>query len=209
MVYLRGQPRDYDGWQAVGAEGWGWVDELPYYKRCESNDRFANHLHGTNGPLPVSDQEFTHPMSRLWVQACQQAGLAFNPDFNSGIQDGCGFFQINSRNGRRGSASVSFLKQARSRKNLTVQTDTRVLRIIFAGKRAVGVEVLRKGHRSIIRAECEVILTAGTINSLRLLLLSGVGDADDVRGLGIELVQHLPGVGRTCKTTSKFRLSTR
>lgn len=196
MVYLRGQPRDYEEWRAAGAEGWGWADVLPYFKRCESNDRFANDLHGTDGPLPVSDQEFTHPMSRLWVQACQQAGLDFNPDFNSGRQDGCGFYQINARKGRRGSASVSYLRPARHRPGLRIQTGVRVLRVIFEAKRAVGVEVLRRGRRSILRAEREVIVTAGAINSPRLLMLSGLGHADRLREVGIDPVAHLPGVGQ-------------
>ncbi|MBA1144677.1 GMC family oxidoreductase N-terminal domain-containing protein [Mesorhizobium neociceri] len=196
MVYLRGQPRDYDQWQASGAEGWSWNDVLPYFKRCESNDRFANQLHGTDGPLPVSDQEFTHPMSRIWVQACQQAGLPFNPDFNSGHQEGCGFYQINSRNGRRGSAAASYLKPARNRKNLTVQTGARVLRIIFDGKRAVGVEAMLRGRRIQLHADREVIVTAGAINTPRLLMVSGVGNADHLKQKGVELVHHLPGVGQ-------------
>ncbi|RWC17144.1 MAG: alanine-phosphoribitol ligase [Mesorhizobium sp.] len=196
MVYLRGQPRDYDEWRDAGAEGWGWNDVLPYYKRCESNDRFANDLHGTDGPLPVSDQQFTHPMSRRWVQACQQAGLRYNPDFNSGDQEGCGFYQINARGGRRGSTAVSYLGPARNRRNLVVKTGVRVLRIIFAGQRAIGVEALVSGRRTVLHAGGEVILTAGAINTPRLLLLSGLGNADKLTRLGIPLTQHLPGVGR-------------
>ena len=196
MVYLRGQPRDYDQWHATGAHGWGWNDVLPYYKRCESNDRFANELHGTDGPLPVSDQEFTHPMSRIWVQACQQAGLPYNPDFNSGQQEGCGLYQINARNGRRGSTAVSYLKPARKRKNLIVQTNARALRIVFDGKRAVGVEVVIDGSRKVIRANREVIVTAGAINTPKLLMISGIGNADHLKQHGIAAVQHLPGVGQ-------------
>jgi choline dehydrogenase len=196
MVYLRGQPRDYDQWLAAGAEGWGWNDVLPYFKRCESNDRFADELHGTDGPLPVSDQEFTHPMSRIWVQACQQAGLPYNPDFNSGRQEGCGLYQINSRNGRRGSTAVSYLRPARKRRNLTVQTDTRALRLVFEGKRAVGVEVMHKEKRTLLRANREIIVTAGAINTPRLLMLSGLGNADHLKQHGIETIRHLPGVGQ-------------
>ncbi len=196
MVYLRGHPRDYDQWVNAGAKGWGWSDVLAYFKHCESNDRFANELHGTDGPLPVSDQEFTHPMSRIWVQACQQAGLPYNPDFNSGQQDGCGLYQINSRNGRRGSTAASYLKPARKRKNLTVQTGTRVLRIVFDGMRAVGVVVVHRGRQSLLRAKGEVIVTAGAINTPRLLMLSGLGNAGHLKQHGINPVQHLPGVGQ-------------
>ncbi|MBB3395993.1 GMC family oxidoreductase N-terminal domain-containing protein [Rhizobium sp. BK060] len=196
MVYLRGQPRDYDQWVEAGAEGWGWDEVLPYYKRCESNDRFANELHGTDGPLPVSDQTFTHPMSKIWVQACQQAGLDYNPDFNSGDQEGCGLYQINARNGRRGSTSVSYLAPARRRPNLKLMTGTRVVRILFEGTRAVGVEVQRKAGRATIRASREVIVSSGAINTPRLLMISGVGDAEMMRRAGIPVVQHLPGVGQ-------------
>lgn len=196
MVYLRGQPRDYEEWVSSGAEGWGWDDILPYYIKCESNDRFAGPLHGTDGPLGVSDQAFTHPMSRVWVQACQQAGLAYNPDFNSGNQEGCGLYQINAKGARRSSAAVAYLKPARGRKNLTVQVKTRALRIVFEGKRAVGVEVLRNGKREIIQADREVIVTSGAINTPKLLQISGVGHADHLRRHGVEVVQHLPGVGQ-------------
>ncbi|MBL4929440.1 GMC family oxidoreductase [Fuscibacter oryzae] len=196
MVYLRGQPRDYDQWAASGAEGWGWQEVLPYFIRCESNDRLAGPLHGTDGPLAVSDQAFTHPMSKIWVQACQQAGLTFNPDFNSGMQDGCGLYQINARNGRRSSAAIAYLNPARRRRNLTVRVNARALRVVLEGNRAVGVEVLVRGRRTVIHAAREVILAAGAINSPRLLMLSGVGDADHLRHHGVDLVRHLPGVGQ-------------
>lgn len=196
MVYLRGQPRDYDQWAAAGAEGWGWQGVLPYFIKCESNDRLAGPLHGTDGPLAVSDQAFTHPMSKTWVQACQQAGLPFNPDFNSGQQEGCGLYQINARNGRRSSAAVAYLNPVRRRRNLTVRVKTRALRVVLDGNRAVGVEVLARGQRKVLRAAREIILTAGAINSPRLLMLSGLADADQLRHHGIDLVQHLPGVGQ-------------
>lgn len=196
MVYLRGQLRDYAQWETSGAEGWGWQDVLPYFIKCERNDRLAGPLHGTDGPLAVYDQAYTHKMSKIWVQACQQAGLAFNPDFNSGHQDGCGFYQINAGEARRSSAAVAYLKPARKRKNLKVMVNTRVLRIVFEGKRAVGVEVLSGGKRHILRSAREVVVTAGAINSPRLLMLSGVGDADALRSHGIASVAHLPGVGQ-------------
>ncbi|MCC6305903.1 MAG: GMC family oxidoreductase N-terminal domain-containing protein [Rhodobacteraceae bacterium] len=196
MVYLRGQPRDYDEWREAGATGWGWDDVLPYYRRCEANDRFAGPLHGTDGPLAVSDQAFTHPMSRLWVQACQEAGLPFNPDFNGAGQDGCGFYQINARAGRRASAATCYLGPARRRRNLRVETGTRALRILFRGRRATGVEVLARGRRAVIRAGREVIVAAGAINSPRLLMLSGIGDGRALCRQGLEVVADLPGVGR-------------
>lgn len=196
MVYLRGQPRDYEQWRSAGAAGWGWDDVLPYYKRCESNNCFANDLHGTDGPLPVSDQEFTHPLSRAWVQACQQAGLPFNPDFNSGNQEGCGFYQINARGGRRGSAAVSYLRPSYGRQNLSVMTRTRVVRIVFEGKRAIAVQAFVRGKPCTFRANREIIISAGAIASPKLLMLSGLGNATHLEAVGVPVVEHLPGVGK-------------
>lgn len=144
MVYLRGQPADYDSWAAGGAQGWAYQDVLPFFKKCEINDRFSNDAHGTDGPLGVSDQRYTHPLTKLWLQACQQAGLAYNADFNSGVQDGCGLYQINAKNGLRSSTSIAYLKPARKRPNLTVKTNCRVLRILIEKGRATGVEYMEK-----------------------------------------------------------------
>ena len=196
MVYLRGVPADYDSWQASGAEGWGYKDVLPYFRRCEDNDRFCNQAHGIGGPLAVSDQQYTHPLTKVWLQACQQAGLAYNCDFNSGVQDGCGLYQINARNGRRSSAAVAYLKPARKRRNLSVKTGCRVLRIVIEQGRALGVEYSQNGRASIIRADREVIVSAGSINTPKLLMLSGIGPADHLRSNGVQVVQDLPGVGR-------------
>jgi len=196
MVYLRGVPADYDSWQASGAEGWGYKDVLPYFRRCEDNDRFCNQAHGIGGPLAVSDQQYTHPLTKVWLQACQQAGLAYNCDFNSGVQDGCGLYQINARDGRRSSTAVAYLKPARKRRNLSVKTGCRVLRIIIEQGRALGVEYSQNGRASIIRAEREVIISAGSINTPKLLMLSGIGPADHLRSNGVQVVQDLPGVGQ-------------
>ncbi|EJM42593.1 choline dehydrogenase-like flavoprotein [Pseudomonas sp. GM33] len=196
MVYLRGQPADYDSWADGGARGWAYKDVLPFFKKCESNDRFSNDAHGTDGPLGVCDQRFTHPLTKLWLQACQQAGLAYNADFNSGVQDGCGLYQINARNGLRSSTSVAYLKPARRRPNLTVRTHCRVLRILVENGRATGVEYLEKNRRHVLRADREVIVSAGAINTPKLLMLSGIGPASHLHDKGVKVIHDLPGVGQ-------------
>jgi choline dehydrogenase len=196
MVYLRGQPADYDSWEASGAKGWSYRDVLPYFKRSEHNDRFCNESHGVDGPVGVSDQRHTHPLTKVWVQACQQAGLPYNPDFNSGVQDGCGLYQINIRNGRRSSTSVAYLKPARKRKNLTIKTNCRVLRVLIEKGRAVGVEYLEGRQTKTLKANAEVIVSSGAINSPKLLMISGIGPADHLKEREIAVAQDLPGVGQ-------------
>jgi len=196
MVYLRGQPADYDSWADAGVQGWGYQDVLPFFKKCEGNDRFSNDAHGTDGPLGVCDQRFTHPLTKLWLQACQQAGLAYNADFNSGVQDGCGLYQINARDGLRSSTSVAYLKPARRRPNLTVKTNRRVLRILVENGRATGVEYLEKNRLCVLRAEREVIVSAGAINTPKLLMLSGIGPASHLHDKGVKVIHDLPGVGQ-------------
>ncbi len=158
MVYIRGCPQDYDGWAAAGADGWSYREVLPFFKRAEDNERFSNEAHGTGGPLGVSDQRYTHPLTKAWLKACQEAGLPFNPDFNSGSQAGCGLYQLTTRNGRRSSAAVAYLHPAEKRRNLTVKTSQQVTRIIIEKGRAVGVEYVEGGRKVTLRAEREVIL---------------------------------------------------
>ena len=196
LVYIRGLPSDYDGWESSGAHGWSYRDVLPYFTRCESNDRLCNESHGIGGPLAVSDQQYTHFLTKKWLQACQQMGLPYNHDFNSGVQDGCGLYQINTRNGRRSSAASAYLRPVRSRRNLTVKTSCRVLRLLIEGGRAVGVSYRHNGALDVLRTSGEVIVSAGAINSPKLLMLSGIGPADHLRAHRIDVVQDLPGVGK-------------
>jgi choline dehydrogenase-like flavoprotein len=196
MVYMRGIPEDYDRWAAQGASGWSYADVLPYFVRAESNDTFANAVHGSDGPVEVSSPEYVDPLSKAWLQACQQFGMPFNPDFNAGTQAGCGFYQMTARRGRRSSASVAYLRPARRRANLEVRTRQRVLRVLIENGRAVGVEVANDGRVSTIRATREVIVCAGAINSPKLMLLSGIGPADHLNSMGIPVVHDLPGVGQ-------------
>lgn len=196
MIYIRGVPSDYARWEALGASGWAYDDVLPYFRRSEDNNRFCNEAHAVGGPLGVSDIDQIHPLTRAWLQACQQAGLPYNPDFNSGNQAGCGLYQITARNGRRSSAATAFLKPARHRSNLHVRTRACVSRIIVEQGRAAGVEYFVNGRKWILRAEREVILSAGALASPKLLMLSGIGPADALRQHGIQVEADLPGVGQ-------------
>ncbi|WP_368039636.1 GMC family oxidoreductase [Ruegeria atlantica] len=196
MIYIRGNPDDYERWEAEGATGWGYQDVLPYFKKAEDNNRFCNDAHGIGGPLGVSDVDHIHPLTRAWLQACQQSGMPYNPDFNSGDPAGCGLYQITARNKRRSSAATAYLNPARKRKNLSIVTRAQVTRIIVENGRAVGVEYTLRGKSKKIRASQDVISSAGAINSPKLLMLSGIGPADELRRHGIEVQQDLPGVGQ-------------
>jgi choline dehydrogenase len=192
MVYIRGNPADYDGW---GIRGWSWADLLPYFLAAEDNERGASAWHGTGGPLPVSEQRSGNKMSRAWVEAAVQAGIARNDDFNGAAQDGAGMYQVTQRGGLRASAAAAYLHSATSRPNLTVLTHMLVHRVLFEGTRAVGVEASQLGHVQELRAAREVILCAGTYNSPQLLMLSGVGPAEHLQLRELEVVLDQPSVG--------------
>lgn len=196
MIYIRGVPGDYDHWADLGAEGWGYADVLPFFKRAEDNNRFCNEAHGVGGPLGVSDIDYIHPLTRAWLQACQQAGLPYNPDFNSGDPEGCGLYQITARGGRRSSAAVAYLNPARKRSNLRIETGTAVTRVLIEKGRAVGVECVKGKRTFVYRADQEVIVSTGAIATPKLLMLSGIGPADQLRRHGIDVQADLPGVGQ-------------
>ncbi len=195
QVYTRGCPQDYDHWaNDLGCTGWSFKEILPYFVRMEDNDTFSGAYHGIGGPLGVSSQN-PQPLTRAFVQACQQIGMPFNPDFNGPAQAGASAYQVTNRNARRCSAAIGYLRPALSRRNLSVEKKVTVLRIVVEHGRAVGVECDRNGQRVVIDAD-EVILTAGAIGSPKLMLLSGIGPADELRAHGIGVVADLPGVGR-------------
>lgn len=196
MVHVRGTPQDYDSWEANGAIGWSFQKVLPFFIRAEGNDTFRNHMHGSTGPLKVSSPRTLHPLTRAWVQAGQEAGMPFNPDFNSGSQLGCGFYQTATENGRRSSVARAYVHPAIDRHGLTVLTQCRAEKILVEGGRAWGVSITRAGREEKLRARREVILSAGALNSPRLLMLSGIGPAGHLRRMGIEVVADLPGVGQ-------------
>jgi choline dehydrogenase len=197
MLYVRGRPLDYDSWEAQGAAGWGFRDVLPYFVKSEDNVRGASEFHGAGGPLRVSEQRSPRAMNKRLLAASQAAGIPRIADYNGPEQDGVSMFQVTQRNGQRFSAADAFLRPALKRPNLEVRTNVTALGIEFDGDRAVGVRV-RKGKRGeeLLRAGREVLLSAGAINSPQLLLLSGIGPAEELRAAGIEVRHDLPGVGR-------------
>ncbi|MGW2699857.1 GMC family oxidoreductase [Streptomyces sp. NPDC001340] len=192
MIYIRGSRADYDGWAAAGATGWSYADVLPYFRRAEDNERGADEFHGVGGPLTVSDGRSVHPLSSVFVQAAQQAGHKANDDFNGETQFGVGRYQLTQRGGMRCSTAVAYLHPALERPNLTVLSPARAHRVVIEGGRATGVEVERGGSVEVIRAEREVILSAGAYESPKLLMLSGIGPAAALSAFGIDVVRDLP-----------------
>ncbi|AUH33309.1 GMC family oxidoreductase [Paracoccus tegillarcae] len=195
QIYTRGNALDYDEWRQMGCEGWSNDDVLPYFRRSEDNDSFADQYHGQGGPLGVSRPAAPLPICEAYFRAAAQLGIPFNADMTGASQDGVGHYQLTQRNARRSSASVAFLDPARGRPNLTVQSGAQVLRIIVQDGRATGVEVTTRGGTHIIHASTEVILSSGAIGSPRLLMLSGIGPADHLRDLGLPVVCDQPEVG--------------
>ncbi|RWB93668.1 MAG: alanine-phosphoribitol ligase [Mesorhizobium sp.] len=198
QIYTRGNARDYDAWEKdEGLAGWGYRDVLPYFKRAENNQRYANDFHGDQGPLGVSNPIAPLPICEAYFRAGQEMGIPFNPDFNGMAQEGVGYYQLTQKDARRSSASVAYLRPIRARKNLTVRTDMLVTRIVIDKGRAVGVEIVDRpgGEKKILRAEREVIVSSGAIGSPKLLMQSGIGPADHLKSVGVTPVHDLPGVG--------------
>ncbi|RWO23718.1 GMC family oxidoreductase N-terminal domain-containing protein [Mesorhizobium sp.] len=198
QIYTRGNARDYDAWEEQeGLAGWGYRDVLPYFKRAENNQRYANDFHGDQGPLGVSNPIAPLPICEAYFRAGQEMGIPFNPDFNGVAQEGVGYYQLTQKDARRSSASVAYLRPIRARKNLTVRTGVLVTRIVVENRRAVGVEIVDRpgGAKKILRAEREVIVSSGAIGSPKLLMQSGIGPADHLKSVGVTPVHDLPGVG--------------
>lgn len=196
MLYVRGNRADYDAWRDAGNEGWGYDDVLPYFRRSESNERLADEYHGTDGPLNVADQVEHNPLSRAFVRAAQECGIPFTPDPNGARQDGVFYHQVTQRRVRRESASTAFLHPVRSRPNLTVLTRATTRRLLVDGSRVRGVVYARRGRVETVHAAREVVVSAGALNSPRLLLLSGIGPAAELERVGVGVTHDLPGVGR-------------
>ncbi len=197
QLYTRGVPADYDEWVSEeGAIGWSFRDVLPYFKRAENNQRFANEFHGYGGPLGVSNPISPLPICEAYFQAGQELGIPFNPDFNGQQQEGLGYYQLTQFEARRSSTSVAYLHPVRDRANLHVMLQTQALKIVIEGQRAVGVEIVSGGSsKQILRAEREVILSSGAMGSPKLLMQSGIGPADHLRSVGVPVHHDLPGVG--------------
>ncbi len=203
-IYIRGQRGDYDGWAQDGADGWAYRDVLPYFRRAEGNDRLVDDYHGADGPLGVSDLRQISDLSRAFVRGAQEAGIPFTPDFNGASQSGVGFNQTTTRNGRRCSSAVAYLRPALKTGNLEIRTGCRATRILFEGDRAVGVEYARNGKLEQARAGQEVILSSGAVQSPKLLMLSGIGPEAELRRHGIAVKQRLEGVGQNLQDHLEF-----
>ena len=207
LLYVRGQPQDYDRWQQMGNAGWGWDQVLPYFRRAEDQERGEDTFHGVGGPLSVSDARLSRPICDAWVQAAQNAGFPFNPDYNGATQEGVGYFQLTARNGRRCSTAVAYLTPIRKRPNLQIITRAMTTRILFEGRRAIGVAWRgADGGARAARARARVVLSAGAIGSPQILMLSGIGQADHLRQMGIAPLVDAPGVGRNLQDHLQARL---
>lgn len=207
LLYVRGQPQDYDRWAQMGNPGWSWDDVLPLFKRSENQERGADEFHGDAGPLSVSNMRLKRPICDAWVESAQAAGYPFNPDYNGATQEGVGYFQLTTRNGRRCSSAVAFLNPARSRPNLTIVTRAAASRILFDGKRATGVAYRDAGGiEHTVKARAEVILSSGAIGSPQLLMVSGIGEADHLRDHGITVRHDLKAVGKNMQDHLQARL---
>ncbi len=206
LIYLRGQSQDYDLWEELGNSGWGWRDVLPYFKRSESNVRGASDYHGADGGLGVSDVNHRHVLAEAFIDGCAQTGIRRNDDFNGAEQEGAGFLQFTSVRGRRSSTAVAFLKPARKRSNLRVETEATVRRMLFEGNRVSGVAYDQGGAEHQVQAGRELVICAGAVHSPQQLQLAGIGDAEVLRDHGIPVVTHLPGVGRNMQDHMQARV---
>ncbi len=196
MIYVRGNRHDYDRWSQLGLPGWSYEDVLPAFRRSEGHVQRSDEFHGGDGELTVCRARSTNMLHDVFVRAGTQAGHPANDDFNGPEQEGVGKFDFNIRNGKRWSASFAFLRPVLSRPNLRVETDALTQRILLENGRAVGVRFAQRGEVREARAEREVVLASGTVNSPQLLMLSGIGPADELAAHGIEVVHDLPGVGK-------------
>jgi choline dehydrogenase len=196
MIYMRGNPHDYDHWQSLGNPGWSYQDVLPYFKKSEHQQRGASEFHGVGGELSVTDIIAPALVSQRFVDAAVALGYDHNPDVNGMQQEGAGLYQLTIKDGKRHSASAAFLLPILNRPNLIVTTGALVTRLLFEGIRTVGVEYIHEGTLHQVKVEHEVILSAGTFDSPKLLLLSGIGNAEHLQAMGIPVVVDLPGVGQ-------------
>lgn len=212
MIYMRGQPEDYDGWKASGCYGWGWDDVLPHFMRCEDQERGADNYHGTGGPVSVSDLRTTHRLGNAFHEASEALGVPRNHDFNGARQEGTGYVQTTTRNGRRWSTASGYLR-GRAMRRIELKLNTTIERIVLDGKRASGVAWSDGSGQHVSKARNEVIICAGTFNSPQLLQLSGIGPATLLQSNGIDPVHELPGVGENLQDHfgigSEYRSRTR
>jgi len=206
LLYIRGQARDYDRWQELGNVGWSYDDVLPYFKKSEDQERGSDEFHGTGGPLKVSDLRLRREIADRFIEAAVEIGIPRNDDCNGASQEGVGYFQQTAHKGFRMSSAKAFLRPAKKRANLNIATRAQARKILFEGRRAVGVEYQHGGTVKSARTEAEVVLSAGAIGSPQLLACSGVGNGADLQAQGIDVIHDLPGVGENLQDHLQIRL---
>ncbi|MBS0593834.1 MAG: choline dehydrogenase [Proteobacteria bacterium] len=206
LIYIRGQREDYDHWAALGNAGWGWDEVLPYFVKSEHNQRGASAAHGGSGPLKVSDIGAAHELIEGFIAGAGQQGVRRTDDFNGGDQEGAGYYQLTAWKGWRCSTATAYLKPARGRSNLRIETEAQAAGLLIENGRAVGVRWRQGGAMKAARCRAEVLLAAGAIQSPQLLQLSGIGPAALLRGHGIAVVRDLPGVGENLQDHLQMRL---
>ncbi|MEG1627040.1 GMC family oxidoreductase [Pseudomonas sp.] len=206
LIFIRGQRADYDAWASAGNVGWGWDDVLPYFRRAENNDLGPGPTRGTDGPLSASSIKARHPLTEGFIGAAKELGVPHVQDFNSGEQEGVGYYQLTTRKGLRCSTAVAYLHPAKRRANLTIESLAQAEKILFDGTRAVGVQYRQNGQSLSVKARREVILSAGALQSPQLLQLSGVGPAQLLKTFNIAAVHNLPGVGENLQDHLQIRL---
>jgi choline dehydrogenase-like flavoprotein len=209
MVYIRGHRSDYDGWAALGNTGWAYEDVLPYFRKSENNEVIQDGFHGSGGPLNVASVRTSNPFQEYFLEAGRQLQLPLNSDFNGADQMGLGVYQVTQKDGERWSAARAFIEPNLSRPNLKVITGALARRILFNAKRAIGVEFTRDGQAQSMRARREIIVSSGALQSPQLLMLSGIGNAPELKSLGIDVVHHSRGVGRNLQDHIDFAFSYR
>lgn len=206
LLYVRGQKEDYDRWAELGNKGWSYSDVLPYFKKSEDQERGANAYHGVGGPLKVSDLRLRRPIADYFIAGAKDIGIPYNADYNGATQEGVGYFQQTAHKGFRWSTAKGFLRPAMKRANLHLKTKAQTTRVLFEGKKAVGIEYRQGTTLHQVKANVEVILSAGAIGSPQILQCSGVGPSELLRSVGVPLVHDLPGVGRNLQDHLQTRL---
>jgi|TARA_B110000438_G_scaffold297586_1_gene344201 choline dehydrogenase len=205
LLYIRGQEQDYNIWRQLGNKGWSWNDVLPYFLKSENQERGQNEFHGVGGPLYVSDQRIKLPILDAFMNAAEEIGIPKINDFNKGNNHGCGYFQVTEKNGLRCSAAVGYLNPIKNRKNLKIETNCHVEKINFENKKAIGVSYWKDNNSFKVKTNNEIILCAGTVGSAQILQTSGVGDANKLSKLGIDIVNNSSGVGKNLQDHLMFR----
>lgn len=206
LLYVRGQARDFDVWRQFGNAGWSFADVLPYFKRAEHQERGADELHGVGGPLGVSDVHMDNPVCDAFVKSCIAEGIPFTKDFNGPSQAGVGYYQLTNRNGRRSTTAVAYLNPIKHRANLHIITNAEAQGLVLEGKRVTGVRIKRHGQPMVVKANREVILSAGAIGSPHLMQVSGIGPGEVLKSAGVDVRHDLAGVGENLQDHYQARM---